>query len=370
MTGILAGVIRWPAWYEQSANSRAAQNNLGLDANFHYRAPWFSQIVSPYKINCNGSQSNLDLELQLAAQAGIDYFAWVWYGGETGATPTGMQTAFGMYQASSYKALVKWCAIVEPFDFGSTGSYSTQISYWVSQFSQSNYQKVLTNRPLIYILWDTNSFASNWASSYTNTSAMVSAMQTACAAASLGNPYFVIQTDYGSAAPILAGWPANAVGSYGPVSTASALPNTFSDLDALQQTNWTNMATVGSIVPNCADGWDTRPRKEHQTPWIAAGVPRSGMSAYFPQATPTQMATHLQAAVTYIDAHSSTCPANTLLTYAWDECDEGSGIIPTLGDPPVNTDTAYVTWQAAHGGPAALPTSNMLAAIGAVLRGA
>ena len=29
----------------------------------------------------------------------------------------------------------------------------------------------------------------------------------------------------------------------------------------------------------------------------------------------------------------ATCPSKVFLIYSWDECDEGGGLIPTLGDP-------------------------------------
>jgi hypothetical protein len=41
----------------------------------------------------------------------------------------------------------------------------------------------------------------------------------------------------------------------------------------------------------------------------------------------------MRAAVDFILDHPKSCPANALLIYSWNECDEGGGLIPTRGDP-------------------------------------
>lgn len=375
---VLAGAIRWDAWYSQAGAARLAQNELGPQ-ELQYRAPWFAQVVSPYKVNCTGTQAHMDLELQLAAQAGIDYFAFCryptlspWAGSGDNYQPHELDVGFTLYNASAYKPLVKWCAIVSLFNFGAldgwtgpSGDWQQACNWWVTQFEDTQYQKVLGNCPLVYLLsTDTSGY---FGGSMTNAATMVTYLRAQCAAVGLGNPYFVIQTFYGSDAAAMTGMPADAVSTYSPAGLAAGLPDTFASLDAQQQSYWVSEVAAGyPIVPNCCDGWDVRARMTQKTTYGA----RSGQLCYFTGATPAELAAHMQAAISYVNTNPATCPAGTFLTYAWNECAEGRGFMPTLGDPPTQTDTAYIAWQAAHGGPSALPTSNMLEAIGSVLRGA
>src|SRR4051812_6838874 len=77
---IIPGAIRWDAWYTKGGAAsvpRQAQRALST-AQFQARALWFSEIGPQSELVSVGTQTDMDLEIQLAAQAGIRYWAFAW----------------------------------------------------------------------------------------------------------------------------------------------------------------------------------------------------------------------------------------------------------------------------------------------------
>ena len=108
----------------------------------------------------------------------------------------------------------------------------------------------------------------------------------------------------------------------------------YVDLDQQTQAYWRKMATSGSaIIPIAMVGWDTRPRQERPGPWSHGAEPNPNPTTYYALATPDEFAAELREAVSFIQSNPLVCASKSLLIYSWDECDEGGGIIPTLGDP-------------------------------------
>ena len=373
MTGLISCAIRWDAWYGTTGNTQQAAQSLSFGGN-QTKAPWFATQYEGIVIS-NGTQSNIDMECQLAAQAGITCFAFDQFG-----VASSLTAAWNLYQTSAYNTLVNWCWIGQSIHqlFGGTGAYSTACDLLASQMAQSTYQKVLTNRPLLYILWDAAGFTSYFGGNYSNLTAAISYLQTKCAALGIGNPYIVVMTgSTASAVTIASSMGANAIGTYASFAAyPSGLSYAYTALDSSIQASWVTAATAatgGSLayVPTAMTGADARGRWYRPESWELPFKPFFGLNGNSAQGTPAQIASAIGSAVTYIGANSSVCAANALLIYAWNECSEGGYVlIPQIKDPPVNTDSAYVTWQGAHGGPAALPTSSLLAAVGSVLRGA
>jgi len=371
-TGVIPCAIRWDAWYSQAGNPRIAQNTLNAN-QFHYRAPWFCTEPSSGKVDCTGVQASMDLEIQLAAQAGIKCFAFDCYlptlvGGSNDAP---MNTGWNLYNASSYKGLVKWCTIPggagvfgSPSNVWSSNDWQASCSWWIPYFAQSNYQTVTvgtSNRPLVYILWNAAHVASYFQGLLANVATAIAYLRTLCAAAGLGNPYVVVLATSGAAADATA-IGADAISSYGPLVINTKLPNSYADLDTATQAFWgTLAASFATIVPDCITGWDRRPRY-NMPETFAEGTLRTfrGNLQYYSTGTPTQIAAHIQAGINYIGANPTVCPSKALLIYSWSECTEGgTALIPTLGDPPINAESGQ-----------ALNTSNLLKAVGPVLRAA
>ena len=331
LSRVTAGAIRWDAWYD-SENRAAVEATLGPQA-WRPRAPWFSRIVSRAAISIDGDRASImDDEIRFAAAAGLKYWAYCWYGPEDR-----MQNAWRMHQASTIRDSMNWCLLWQFTDLGGPVAFNANIAETVRYFRQSNYQKVIGGRPLVYLFVDSLiALDRQWGGDWANVRRAFDRLRAACDAAALATPYLVA----------MFGWPAMAASIRDQISSAAisnyigrtphGTPATYAQLDSSVRSYWAEQAATGSpIVPIAMMGWDVRPRKEHPPPWVTA-VPSNDAAASFVSAgTVAERAHHLQAAVNYIDANPAACPSRALLIYSWNECDEGGGeLCPSLGDPP------------------------------------
>lgn len=330
---VIPGAIRWDAWYANTRDAKQAQNSLG-PKRWQFRAPWFSTVINDYQISSVGTQANLDTEIACAANAGLKYWAFDYY------NPAGGDSEFsrgwGLYQSSSLKNHINWCWLyVNTADLGSTGNYSATIAMLVSHFQQTNYQKVLSNRPLVYLFSTTA--GPNWGNDSSNLAAFITDLKTAVTGAGLGSPYWVIMGGHPDNLNFMTAIGADAISAYITNVPTNGQPNTASDLNTIVANAWNSLATLGKTVPPCALGWDTRPRKQNPPTFVLGSyIPAySRMLNYVTPLTPSDIATQLGNCVTFIGAHSSACETGALIIYAWNEFDEGGGgLCPTIGDPP------------------------------------
>lgn len=348
----IIGAIRWDAFYnwQQDAVSGGVQKQFSV-AGLQSRAPWFAQIASPYLLKCIGSQANIDTECQIAATAGIDYWAFDCYqpGNAFAYADANLSAAWNWYQTSPNKNLIKWCWITFSNHWSSAtfsdNSWQPFLATVATQHcTQSNYQKVMSNRPLVFIMG---------VSSAVNTSQMATAVayfRSQCTGAGLGTPYMVMQTDGGGTVAQLAARATacglDAVSNYAaPVlqEIKTPIPGSYDTLDTGMQANWAAQAAAGKVIPTGCTGWDTRCRL--RAPEMTAIPPRIGDLNYWSNPTPARVAQHVQSLMSFVTANATACEAQAALIYSWTECTEGSvrALIPTLGDPPVSGTTNLLT---------------------------
>lgn len=325
-SGVIAGAIRWDAWHSQAYPSVRAQASLNPSA-WQSRAPWFCSSVNPPAIDCNGDwQRILDLEIGYAAAAGLKYWAFDQY--DPAGSDGSLSIAWKLYQSSILSSQINWCWLaVSDSLFGSTGNFSEQVAQYVTWFQQTNYQKVLTNRPLLYLFFTT---FPTFGSSTSNFGAMISALRTACVGAGLGSPYVVVMSDPATAFATMQAIGADAISHYTggiPQSVGAA----YASLISTSEAYWPQYTATGaSYIPTVQMGWDPRPRIQNPPPWD----PSPGLDYTFP-GTVAERASLLQAAVTFVNANPDACPSKAIIIYSWNECDEGgSTLVPTIGDQP------------------------------------
>jgi hypothetical protein len=333
-SGVIAGAIRWDAWYNVSSPSGYAQRSLGPMA-WENRAPWFCTAhPTDNLIDANGDrQLIMDLEIGYAAAAGLKFWAFDQYDPASANAP--LLTAWKFYQQSTLNAQINWCwiALADSL-FGSTGNYSAQVAQYVSWFQQSNYQKVLVGRPLLFLFFTTFPSFGNDA---TNFAAAISALRGACTSAGLASPYIVVMGPPASASTAMQAIGADAISHYLggiPLGVAGA---TYASLINTSVTYWGQyLATGNQVIPTVQMGWDKRPRIQNPVPWDP-----SPSSDYVMPGTIAERVSLLQSAVNFVNANPAACASKAVIIYAWDECDEGGGaLIPTIGDPPTGAPPA------------------------------
>ncbi|MFF2847558.1 twin-arginine translocation signal domain-containing protein [Streptomyces sp. NPDC058001] len=253
------------------------------------------------------TQRVMDREIKYAKQAGIDYWAFVYYPQQP------LARARELYFASKRNGDVNWCAIL---DGNFTSNYATNLPKLVARFSDPNYQRVLEGRPLVYFF---GGATADW----------VVKMRAACSQAKLPDPYIVVMAwTAQSAADLKVKVGADAVSRY---ATGMKNGQPYSDLVDHETSLWDQYAvSAGDVVPTVSTGWDKRPRYDYPFPYESNYEVLK--DEWTQQATPEEIAAHLRGAVRWNNSHPSNAPANTVLIYAWNEFDEGGWICPTLSE--------------------------------------
>jgi hypothetical protein len=363
-TGVTPIAIRWDAWYSTAQPGVQAHNGLGAQ-RWQFRAPWYSRVISDYRIECIGTQAHMDIEIQAAANAGIKAFLFNWTGGGAdGVNPPAEPSFFiahQLYQASPNKALIKWCGDVAPLAVGynpysNTAGWHANANQWVGYFQQSNYLKV-GGRPVLFVTWSED--LTYFGGVQANITASFAYLRSQSIAAGAGDPYLIVMGDpYGvtrtasQALPIIGG---QAISSYQPNVYAGNATATAADLNSQAAAWWASQVATGNkVAPNAIVGWDTRPVVQMPPTWIPR-VPWLGNNLYFTPSTNAEVAAQFQSCVNFIGSNQPACDSKIMLMYSWNECYEGGkALIPTIGDPPTGTP----------------PTTGLLTAIKPVLTAA
>jgi hypothetical protein len=260
------------------------------------------------------SQAIMDQEIEFASAAGIDYWAFDYYP----QLPLGR--ARELYLSSAKRNLINWCAILDG-NFGFGDDFWANLAVLVARMAESNYQKVLDGRPLVYIIAGA-------------TAGRVAAIRTKAAEAGLADPYVVVTGwTAQSAADLKTTVGADAVSRYAAVPSSTSVP--YSTLTDGEGALWPQYATAaGQVIPTVTTGWDPRDRHDYPAPW----GPQPDTTYlqdddyWAQQATPAQIAAHLTDAINWTKTHSPNAEADTVLIYAWNENLEGGWICPTLDE--------------------------------------
>ncbi len=81
-------------------------------------------------------------------------------------------------------------------------------------------------------------------------------------------------------------------------------------------------------------GWNPTPRILHPVPWVT--YPEG---TYAPPATSEQLLKAAARLKSWTEDRRDLCPTSHVLTFAWNEFEEGAWICPTLGPSPSTPDT-------------------------------
>ena len=314
------GTIRWDAWTSHDGNpsSVISQVERALSpAKFHERAPFFAEVTEDGNIIIpEYTQEIFDTEMEYAMYAGIDYFAYVWYN-------SAMKTAREFHTQSKYKNEVKMCAC---FDGNAIGKeYARQDMERL--FMEDYYMKVLDGRPLMYYFGD--------GSNLDKITEDIRYYRDLTKKLGIPEPYAVIMNVSAEEAYSAYGDAVSSYTVYGHENEA------FSALMKRAHSQWKKWNATGiSHVPTVSFGWNPEPRYINPVSWV--GYEYNSWSK-IPAAKEIQK--HLMYALSYMDHPeiAGQTEANILLSYAWNEHDEGGWLCPTIavdenGDQIYNSD--------------------------------
>lgn len=315
----VVGAIRWDGQVGDDAigdlSGVGPEEERALSADkWHYRVPFYATVGSNTVSMDGATQQVIDQEIEYAKAAGLSYWAFDWYGDETG-----LQTARELYLSSPYHNDLNWSAILFTHPLSSADEQSL-----VSDFQQSNYQKVDGGRPLLYA-FDYPDLVDP---------AQINRIRQETVTEMGVQPYVVaLEFSAGAAASFASQIGADAISSY---ASSGSDHEPYSSMAAAEAANWDAYSATGyPVVPWVTQGWDPQPRIQLNPPYAYASyASNSGVTA----SSPSELAAQLQKAINWDTAHLTAAPAQAVLMYAWNEFSEGGYIAPTKSGSGINLD--------------------------------
>ena len=321
--GSLVGAIRWDAWVGDMATfgDASSENRVGLvvertlgPKKWHYRLPFYALELGENQVQVRGAtQEIMDQEITFAANAGLDYWAFVYY-----PPGSGLDEGRNLYLSSQHCNDINFSLVVDsPGRFLEPETRKLLVDY----FRMPNFQKVLDGRPLLYIFGNTGL-----------TREGIDALRADSLMSGLSSPYIVYM-----------GWSPNEVKTnivtYG-LDAGSAYAHLgsngqpFAELALSAERGWDHDRRAGiKVVLWVTTGWDPRPRVEHPTPWVTYPENQWAQAV-----TPSEIAAHLNKALQWNAQYPKAAEANAVIIYAWNEFDEGGWLAPTLSEGDARLD--------------------------------
>ena len=331
----LVGAIRWDAWYGDGTSVNGAVEATLSPQQWQWRAPFFAEVVSTNQIRIRGGAAEIQKEIDLAADAGLDYWSFCIY-----EKSDNLSRALNLYLDAPNRDRIRFCMNLQAGHFGMGGLEKAlqRVPLYVEYMQRPEYQTVMEGRPLIYLLFPQNFTEPHALKNEKEAVQLIQALRDQAQAAGLKNPYIVFQ-DF--SAKDVNGYKeklgADAVGAY--AANTGWLDCTYERYqDYVEKQFWPAFLGTGSdVVPLATTGFDMRPRIETGVPW-SPNAKKLNSHMYHEQPAPNEFAGHLENALALLKSHPQQTPANTVLIYAWNEFDEGGWLCPTLGDGTARLD--------------------------------
>lgn len=292
---IKIGAIRWDAWVGEKNPVGLEIERVLSNPKYYERLPFYSTLNNGnVHIRCDTKEIIIK-EIQLAYDAGINYFAFCWY-----PFGSGLETARNLFLEVE-QSKVKWCLIL------GTNPFSKQDAQWlIRQFKSNNYQKI-NNRPIIYLfnvneeLLDIVTYIRKIATPY--------------------HPYFIgLVWNTDQAKTMTRKFKLDAISQY---CTPGQNHLNYTLLSQKEIRTWHEYSKINTVIPWITTGWDKRPRFETPVSWEDCS---NFDHEYIESPNRDQLANELEAAIKF----QANKQGDLILIYAWNEFDEGGYIEPTL----------------------------------------
>lgn len=301
---VLTGTIRWDCWAGDTGASPASletERSLG-PSKYHYRVPFYGKELSDNSVIARyTTQKVMDKEIEHAHDAGLDYWAFLYY-----AENSGLDLAHKLYLSSKYNENIKFCMIMQPGNL--TDETIEKLIKW---FKMKNYQRVCGERPLLYFF-----------SSKGLERSIIDRLKERVIESGLLTPYMVLMCQASNTDDI-EGLGLDAASAYCSFGNDGESYRTLADKDV---SGWNNLRDKGfKVIPWVTAGWDNRPRNDNKMTWI------KGEATWAQYASPEELANHLKKAIGWTQQDTTgSAEAGAVLIYAWNEFDEGGWVCPTL----------------------------------------
>lgn len=326
----VVGAIRWDAWHgDKGVPGRAVEKSLGPE-RWHERLPFFAKRLADGRVEMRGdTQEVMDQEIVHAARAGLDYWAFCYYPGANV-----MNRGLELYLASEHRDKIHFCLLLQSTHLGKAEPWSKMIESLTRYMKQPGYQKVMKDRPLVYLFMTGPKTLENRFGSLEAALQAFAELREAVKSAGLGDPYLVVQDwspDVAAQAARHLGF--DAISAYATTGGGRGR-QPYAALADHTRRFWERCRSTGSrVVPLVMAGWDRRPRIENPVPWERRERDETIDTAlHYTAPQPAELAALLHDAIQWNTSHPQANPAGAVLIYAWNEFDEGGWLAPTLAE--------------------------------------
>jgi uncharacterized repeat protein (TIGR02543 family) len=298
------GMKNYEAWVSQGRKMKADPGNPNDAANMT------DLELKVY----NAQQSIIDAEIAYAKAAGIDYWAFCWYGNDETDSCRNMSAARNLYLASKNKRGLQWCVIL------GTHPLSPNDADWlVEEMAKEDYFKIFGDRPLVYFgLWDG-----------TDAGLVIKNLREKCQALGF-DPYIAVFDAYSQRqAELYAGQGADALSYYTGFDRGVSESSVWHDADKYVTEINKKSDKKLAVIPQLTTGWNAEPRARRdigrEYKFISGGY-EGGKTTVL---TEDQMASHFGSAMTFNSAKSKVNEnwPNTILIYSWNEFSECGNVL-------------------------------------------
>ncbi len=322
MKKIRMGVVNWDAGLPEDTYFGFYMIRSLSQARYRTRVPWYAKRLDGERFDCPPrTVGDYERELRYAIDAGIDYFAYVWYPTEGSLTHVPeapndcshkvyeLNHARRLYEQSSLKDSIGMCAILGAHPFA-----DSDIGELVDAFTQPYYEKI-DGRPLVYLFGGYDE-------------ALIRRVHALCRSRGVPLPYTVIRwLSAGKTPPMPL---ADALSGYAVANGTDA--DRYADLCRAAVEADVRRAESGmKVIPVFTAGWDPSPRIERPTPWTVNAEGRSiyARRRYAPPPTEAELTAGAKLFSRHIRTDLGDQFAGHILTFAWNEFEEGGYICPT-----------------------------------------
>jgi len=322
---IRAGVIRWDPWYKECDTRKQVEKSL-MPEEYNDRRPWFSKKIDGKWIIPDCGQDEIDLEINWAADAGLDYFLFIPYSKfyKYGT----LSAALDLYLNSAVRSRIDFSIIVMHIEkIEDRDNWTKERERLVDLVKRKEFLKLEDGRKVVFF-WRTQPTA-DYLAKLRDLDEAFKREGLKIYRVWMGGGHYP-----DGAEMIKSGFAADAVSAYGRVSEAPR----FADLAKMMESHWEKFKKPPTeIIPCVTAGWNKEPRKKSPVDW-EIGQSYHTQTVFTPSPTNEELETHTLNAVKFIKENPASCQSKLMLIYAWNEFDEGGWIMPTW--TPSGPDTS------------------------------
>ena len=335
MQKIRLGAVNWDASIATNTYFGFYQTNSLSQEKYREWTPFYADIIDKEKISYhNRSVEEYEKEMLYAIEAGLDYFAFVWYPteGSLSHTPRNqfdcshkvheLNYARRLYEKSSLKDKLNMCAILGAHPFTDADLFEL-----IDAFSKPYYEKV-DSRPLLYV-YGCDEYRTE----------IIEKIHKMCAERGVPSPYTVpMMEEVPKETPLADALSAYAVTTRG-ISTHDELVD-----DAIERITL-RLSYKQKLIPTFTVGWNPAPRIDRPTPWtsISDGVSAYPNVGYASRATVDELYRGAEKFASFIKNEAYDSFMGHILTFSWNEFEEGGYFCPTYTqNAEINTERVEI----------------------------